>query len=104
LVWEEVHSEQELRWPAAEAYCPGRTTGGHAWRLPNVMELVTLLDMGRARPPSVDTTVFPGTVGGWFWSSTPNAFVPVRVQAVSFANGGLVGKEQTDTAWVRCVR
>ena len=46
--------------------------GMTGWRLPNALELRSILDMTRAAP-SVDTGVFPGTPTGndsYFWTST----------------------------------
>src|SRR6185295_7572041 len=38
-------------WCGALAYCEGLTLAGHDdWRLPNVMELVSLVDYGRSQP------------------------------------------------------
>lgn len=40
------------------------------WRLPNIKELGSVMDLGRSNPV-LDTTAFPGTSGEDSWSSTP---------------------------------
>jgi len=56
---------------AAADYCSGKTTGGHAdWRLPTVLELVSLVDFTVGSPgPTIDAAAFPGTPAENFWTS-----------------------------------
>ena len=61
----------------AAAYCTANRTDGFAdWRLPTVIELVSLLDFTVAAPgPTIDAVAFPGTPGEpypreTFWTST----------------------------------
>ncbi|GAH49924.1 unnamed protein product, partial [marine sediment metagenome] len=39
------------------------------WRLPNVRELMSIVDYGRVNP-TIDLAKFPDTHGSWYWSST----------------------------------
>ena len=41
------------------------------WRLPNVKELYTLLEM-RCFNPAINANIFPNTLSGNYWSSTPD--------------------------------
>jgi hypothetical protein len=40
------------------------------WRLPNVKELLSIVDMSRMEP-AIDPSAFPATSSGWYWSSSP---------------------------------
>lgn len=46
--------------------------GQDGWRLPNVRELSSLLDLD-CRPQAIDPTMFPGTPGTVYWTTTPYA-------------------------------
>jgi len=56
---------------AAADYCNANRTGGHAdWRLPTVLELVSILDFTIGSPgPMIDTVAFPATPAENFWTS-----------------------------------
>jgi hypothetical protein len=51
--------------------CSSKTTGGlSGWRRPTLLELVSIVDFG-VRDPAIDVGSFPGTLSGYFSSSTP---------------------------------
>jgi hypothetical protein len=85
-------------------YCKTLSLGGHAdWRLPSVNELETLVDFGQQNP-AINTTYFPNTQSGYYWSSTAYQGNANVAWIVNFYGGvvyydGLVG-----TDFVRCVR
>jgi hypothetical protein len=62
-------------WLGALNYCKNLALDGLTWRLPNLKELSSLVDIS-ASHPAIDTSVFPGTVSGPYWTSTP---VPNRL-------------------------
>ena len=62
------HSHAEALGLARQAN-PGNNPSG--WRLPNVKELASLLDLG-CSGPALDATVFPVTPSAGTWSSTPD--------------------------------
>jgi Protein of unknown function (DUF1566) len=71
------------------------------WRLPNIQELSSLIDINRQNP-AVDTVAFPVTPVGEFWSSTPRrnntAF------GVLFDFGEVWSLARSATGYVRLVR
>ena len=93
--------------------CTGRATGhtyddalaqsktiarnsGKGWRLPNLDELKSIVDVNRTHP-SIDTTAFPGTppVNSWFWTSTSHDGSSYHNSNVFFGYG-TVGKSSHD--------
>jgi hypothetical protein len=61
-----------LSWTAAVNWAVGLTFDGYSdWRLPNITEIQSLMvrDAGHGAP-YINTTFFPGTVSGGYWSST----------------------------------
>jgi hypothetical protein len=77
--------------------------GYNDWRLPNRNELQSIVDYTRYNP-SIDTSVFPGTVASFYWSSTPDAYNTSFAWGVFF-NGGYVGySRKTDGNHVLAVR
>ncbi len=49
--------------------------GANDWRLPTLVELHGLADLGM-REPAIDSLWFPSTVSGVYWSSVPKASAP----------------------------
>ena len=88
----------------AAAYCAANRLGGNSdWRLPTVLELVSLLDFTQWYP-SIDSTAFPDTPYEAFWSSTGMAVHPDNAWNVSFAIGSLGTAFIDQSMHVRCVR
>jgi hypothetical protein len=95
---------QTFNWNAAQAYCAALTLGGYSdWRLPSVIELVSLVDYGVASPgPMLSTAVFPGTPAGFFWSATPLG--GSSVWGLDFSIGAPTGRSVSMPFDIRCVR
>lgn len=76
-----IHTHADALGLARQANPSNNPSG---WRLPNVKELASLLDMGCDKP-AIDASVFPATPQNLAWSSTPNAKRPNIAWAVDFA-------------------
>ncbi|MDD5306965.1 MAG: DUF1566 domain-containing protein [Deltaproteobacteria bacterium] len=92
-------------WASALAYCDGLSWGGHAdWRLPDVYELLSIVDEG-TYSPSIDTSAFPATPSNWFWSSSsadPSPAPPNGEWGVNFNTGQI--EPEAPGNYCRCVR
>ncbi len=79
LMWAKSDSPDSMNWEDALAYCAQSRLGGHSdWRLPNVKELQSIVDYGRApgakdperRGPAIDPIFKLHDADSWAWSST----------------------------------
>jgi hypothetical protein len=103
LVWQGAGGEPGTltRTDAASA-CSILSLAGATWRLPSVMELITLVDDTRFNP-AIDPVAFPDTPGTYYWTSTPRAGAAGMGWAVYFGLGDAYYYDDTDTNAVRCV-
>lgn len=61
----------QFNWAAAVDACEGLTYAGFAdWYLPNLIELLSLLDLSRTSAPMADALI-TGLAAGYHWTSTP---------------------------------
>lgn len=77
LMWTQAPSDAALNWTDALGYAEGLGLAGHEdWRLPNVKELQSLVDLGlatgsgSATRASLNPLLFPRVPAKAFWSST----------------------------------
>lgn len=115
LVWQQGYSPATMAWAEAEGYCATLDLNGHAWRLPSIRELATLVDEAQVAP-SINRTMFPDTQYGsrsndWYWGSHAAVGNAAAAWALNFDDGftgfnaGESGKWNYFTAaWVKCVR
>lgn len=91
-------------WDKAKAYCDGLVLeAADNWRLPTMIELVSILD-DNAVMPSIDAATFPNTPSDNFWSASPNAGDASQAWGVGFAAFQVLARPKTDSLRVRCVR
>ena len=82
------------------------SSGYTDWRLPNIKELVSLVDYAHAIP-AFNSTLFPNVIENYYWSSTPaiSGGKAVGQWVLAPWDGELAnGASSTSTYNVRCVR
>jgi hypothetical protein len=91
-------------WADAITLCEGLTYAGYSdWRLPNMKELFSLIKYV-ASSPYIDSTYFPSTVNGAYWTSTTYAPNTTNAMYVDFYSGNVAFCDKTLNHYVRCVR
>ena len=94
-------------WSAAITYCNGLTfasSGPGTWRLPNIKELVSIVDYSRSGP-AINVAFFPNTKSSYYWSSTTYAGSTDFAWRVDFSSGFVSGTNKTAVSkYVRAVR
>jgi len=104
LQWQDDTIGTTMTWEDAIAHCENLSLDGHDdWRLPNIKELVSLVDDSRLGP-SIDTSVFEYTASNDYWSSTTNANFGDNAWIVYFRIGFLKSDDKNSSYYVRCVR
>ncbi len=101
LTWEGAANPGSFTQSQAATFCAAK---GEGWRLPNRIELVSLLGC-TVSGPSADQMLFTNTPGGNFWTSSSAAADPGSAWAVS-SDFSLVkvAKNAPSSTHVRCVR
>lgn len=106
LMWEQASSTSTYSWTDAVIYCSSESTGGHNdWRVPSMIELASLLDLGRSNP-AINPVYFPDTPPTHFWSASGDGSTYIGWY-VDFSGGpGMVDEADftTELFNVRCVR
>lgn len=91
-------------WHNALVAAQSHSFAGHSdWRLPNKNELASLVEQ-RCVSPAINSTIFPGTPGSWFWSSSPYANNSHDAWLVHFSDGYVNVNDKSANARVRLVR
>lgn len=112
LEWEQVAANnQGTTWQQALAHCEELDLAGHQdWRLPNVLELSSVIDETQSAP-AINTTYFVDFVNGGYWTSTSDPSRPDSAYVVYFNNidtvvgrGGVESQGKTSAGYVLCVR
>ncbi len=107
LIWQDnanVATERYV-WDDAIEYCEALDfAGSKDWRVPNINELFSIVDMERAEP-AIDTTVFKNIVPKYYyWSSTTSAGNSNYVWNIYFGYGHDSTCTRNHHYYVRCVR
>ncbi len=104
LMWQQATAPNRMNWNDAIAWCNNLSLAGYSdWRLPDIDELRSLVDMSYS--PTINTTYFPNTVASWYWSSSTNAYSTGYAWVVYFYSGdGHHGTNKSLSRYVRAVR
>ena len=104
LVWQQADDGKTYDQPTAVKHCTSFKSAEAAtgWRLPSVIELMTLIDNG-VDMPSIDPS-FSGTQTTNYWTTTPEAATKMLAWTVKFDFGEVIPMLMDTTLPVRCVR
>lgn len=94
-------------WEDALTYCNDLALSGYSdWRLPNIKELHSIVDVTKNTEPTIDTTFFPDTQAVNYWTSTTAAGTTDFAWYVAFSIGYVMTSVVTKGEWLsaRCVR
>ncbi|MHA1868747.1 MAG: Lcl C-terminal domain-containing protein [Candidatus Heimdallarchaeaceae archaeon] len=94
-----------MTWTDAVTNCESLNFAGHTdWRLPNIKELMSIVDYGNATTPSIDENYFACTTG-FYWSSTTLAVDSDKAWNIHFDYGVVYHiAKTTNYLYVRPVR
>ncbi|PSD17955.1 hypothetical protein C7E19_04045 [Stenotrophomonas maltophilia] len=73
------------------------------WRPPTRAELAALVDDTR-HEPAIDTSLFPGVLPRWHWTSTPCAWSSASAWYVDFGSGYVANLHRYDGGFALAVR
>jgi hypothetical protein len=96
----------EQNWNDANATCKAlRLAGFDSWRLPSAIELLSIVDYGKANPP-IDQSVFPNTPTLPFWTSSTTPTAGFTYWVVLFDDGRTIPQASLAQtySYARCVR
>ncbi|MDY6836631.1 MAG: DUF1566 domain-containing protein [Thermodesulfobacteriota bacterium] len=105
LMWQQTETKA-MRWKKALAYCEDTELGGYQdWRLPNIRELLSLVDEN-VDAPAINAGFFPGCRPRTYWSSTTHTGFPGYAWGVPFEGGAqsLRASQKGRANYVRAVR
>jgi len=103
LLWEDAVNSEDIFEFCDQANAVS-LAGHNDWRVPNMNELLQLIDWG-ANNPSINTTAFPSTPANHFWTSTTRSDDATHAFRVSFYYGYIGSSAKaTGKYYVRLVR
>ena len=97
LTWEEAKEE----WIGA--LNAQKFSGFSDWRLPQIEELLSIVDYRHPRPPAINP-VFGLVATAFYWTATPLSFHPGAAWRVFFLDGAVFVDEINNSNRVRAVR
>ena len=99
-----IATSGDLIWDALDQANANSLGGYTDWRIPNYLELPTIVDLGNYSP-CIDTTTFPSTPSSYHWTASTRPDDTNGAFGVRFDYGNVVtGNKQTNKYYVRLVR
>ena len=93
----------QLNWSDANKYCKElNLTSKDDWRLPNIKELQSIVDINRYNPAI--KSGFKNVTSSGYWASSQSISSAKYSWNVYFKNGGTDYYSQSNEYYVRCVR
>lgn len=109
LDWQQQGSPSKMTWAEADSYCRNLNLDGHSgWRLPNSIELNSIVHYGTTNP-AINIAKFSNITAENYWTSTTGASlvngnaVP-NARTVNFLYGETETLLQSSMAFVLCAR
>ena len=88
---------------AVNAGDTGESLGQTNWRVPNIKELSSIVELSCSNP-AVNEVVFPATPSSYYWSSSPNPVIGNLAFVVIFYHGNNFFMDKSNIKSVRLVR
>lgn len=101
LMWQQSDDGTRRTWQAAIDYCNDLDGHHNDWRLPEYLELQSIVNYGRVRPainPVFTCQSFS------YWSATTHPYNTTNAWGVAFPSGDATAYAKTFEYYVRCVR
>jgi len=97
-----INNSDQYSWQAAKDFCENLNLAGYSdWRLPELIELTTLLDYGRYQPA---INLIFSCEPSYYWSATPDAYNSEGYAwGVHFDYGHGYVKAKSNLSYIRCV-
>lgn len=103
LEWQRQDDGIARSWDEAWTYCLDLALDNrNDWRLPQINELLSIVDYGRVTQPFIDPVAFTNTRSSFYWTATNVASNSSRAWASD--TGSTARLFKTDDRSVRCVR
>ena len=100
-----VGSPRSMNWQAARGHCDAlaQKDPAYRWRLPNKVELKSLLKPENGKKAWINTRLFPATVKTEYWTMSPYKNYGNVAWVVNFESGIEFVYGKNERAYVRCV-
>ncbi|MDQ7085783.1 MAG: DUF1566 domain-containing protein [Sulfurovum sp.] len=103
LQWQDDTVGNTSNWEDGITLCEGLGLNSlSGWRLPNKVELLTLVDDTKSNSSISD--VFENTQASTYWSASSYSNLPRDAWGINFGNGATERSSKYNLAYVRCVR